>query len=164
MATTKKLYSAYRPHHRVQELGEIVNPHTGDVTIPPSMTKQEFKRECDVNNVIKQYSTSGMLNHINAKASIGAYQDLPDSYDFQESLHVVHEAEKAFMTLPSKTRERFGNEPAEFLAFMSDPKNGDEMIKLGLRSPPPADRGGDGGTTPPVVSSETPKPEPTPKK
>ena len=85
----------YRPHRRIQEHGEIRNAYTGEITTPPSMTKQEFVRECDINNVIKQYKTHGMLSHVNAKAAQGAYTDLPDSVDFQESLHIIMVAENA---------------------------------------------------------------------
>lgn len=134
MAKPKK-YSHYRPHERVQEHGTITNPHTGEVTQPPSLTKQEFARECDVNNVIKQYRTSGMLTHVNAKAAQGAFEDLPDSVDFQESLHVIMTAERAFMELPAKVRDRFGQDPVEFLSFIHDPANEDEARKLGILKP-----------------------------
>lgn len=132
--------SHFRPHKRVQEHGAMINPHTGDITVPPSMTKQEFKRECDVNNIIKHFSATGMLNHVNAKAAQGAYQDLPDAVDFQESLHTIKAAEDAFMTLPAKVRDRFGQDPAEFLAFMANPDNLEEIQALGLvqmREPAP---------------------------
>lgn len=128
----KEKHSNYRPHKRVQEHGELA-----DGTIPPTMTKQEFIAECDINNIIKQYSETGMLNHVNARAQAGAYTDLPDAYDFQESLETVMAAETAFMTLPSKLRERFNNEPAEFLAFCSDEANLPELRKLGLANPEP---------------------------
>lgn len=133
----KKLHSNFRPHTRVRERGQITNHVTGEVITPPSMTKQEFARECDVNNILKQYSTTGMLKHVSANANSGMYADLPDSFDFQESLHVIKQAETAFMSLPSKLRARFDNEPSEFLAFCQDPRNGDELVALGLRSPPP---------------------------
>jgi len=131
---TKKM-SLHRPHRRIQEHGELINIHTGEAIIPPSMTKQEFIRECDVNNVIKAYKTHGMLTHVNAKAAQGAYQDLPDSVDFQESLHIIMVAENAFMTLPAKVRDRFGQDPAEFLAFLNDPENADEARRLGILKP-----------------------------
>lgn len=131
----KAKHSNYRPHKRVQELGDLVNVHTGQVTTPPSMTKQEFVREADINNIIKQYSQSGMLSHVNAKAAQGAYQDLPDSIDFQESLHIIQAAEAAFMTLPAKVRDRFGQDPQQWLAFMEDPNNNDEIRTLGLAKP-----------------------------
>lgn len=130
-------YAHYRPHKRVTFDGKWTNPHTGEIVALPSMTKQEFKRECDINNIIKQFSTTGMLNHVSANAKLGAYLHLPDSYDFQESLETVAQAEKAFMTLPSKLRERFDNEPSKFLAFAGDPKNLDEMRTLGLANPAP---------------------------
>lgn len=154
MSKPKKL-GHYRPHRRIQEHGEIVNLHTGDVTVPLSMTKQEFKGECDINNVIKQYKNHGMVSHINAKASQGAYQDLPDSVDFQESLHTIMVAENAFMTLPAKVRDRFGQDPAEFLAFLADPENADECRKLGILKPQEA--------APPPVQVEVVEKEKTPE-
>lgn len=129
-------HSNYRPHPRLQEFGEITNPINGEVTQPPSMTKQEFKRECDINNIIKQFSRTGMFTHVSANANAGAYEQLPDSYDFQESLHIIMEAEKAFMSLPAKTRERFGNEPSNFLTFMHDERNKEEIYSLGLAVKP----------------------------
>ncbi|UDN67609.1 internal scaffolding protein [robinz microvirus RP_74] len=124
--------SFYRPHARVQWDGSVVNHVTGEVTYPPSLTKQEFQRECDINNIIKQYSTTGMLRHVSARASQGMYADLPDGVDFQESLHTVEAGRKAFMSLPSKTRARFSNDPGEFLAFCADAANLEEMKELGL--------------------------------
>jgi len=132
-----KMFSHYRPHPRVQELGRVVDRATGELVTPPSMTKQEFKRECDVNNIIKHFSVTGMWNHVNAKAVQGVYQDLPDSVDFQESLATIKVAEEAFMTLPAKVRDRFGQDPVEFLAFVSDPENLEEIQRLGLVKPPP---------------------------
>lgn len=160
-------YSFYRPHKRVQFTGELVNPVTGEVTIPPSMTKQSFVDECDINNILREYSVSGQLRHISQRAELGMYADLPDQTDFQTALNIVLEGQQAFDTLPAKVRNRFNNNPAEFLEFMADPANQDEIISLGLakdnRPPappadppagPPADppsRGGDGGNSPPVA-------------
>lgn len=164
-------YTFYRPHPRVQEKGELVNPKTGEVEIPPSMTKQEFARECDINNVIKAFKTHGMFTHVNAKAAQGAYQDLPDSVDFQESLHTIMVAEQAFMSLPAKVRDRFGQDPAQFLAFMQDPANLKEARELGLVHPEPTPptplevrvvnpvpqgNGGQPGGNPPVGGASAP--------
>jgi len=153
--------SFYRPHRRVTEDNLFTDPTTGELTYMPSMTKQEFQHECDINNVIKSFSTTGMFKHVSARAAQGAYQDLPDAFDFQESLHQVQMARDAFMTLPSKVRSRFGNDPAEFLAFTHDPENKAELAALGLTLPPPPPippmevkivstepTGGDGGTPP----------------
>lgn len=142
----------FRPHPRIQFDNSVVDPHTGEVTYPPSMTKQEFAKECDINNILKQFSTTGIMTHISAKASLGVYQDLPDQIDFQESLATVAHAQGSFASLPSKVRDRFHNDPAAFLEFMSKPENRPEMENLGLlpRSRPPAAPAPEPAPEPPV--------------
>jgi len=132
MAKKTIQYDRYRPHARVQEDGSVFNRFTGEYEFPPSRTKQSHLQECDVNNIIKQFSVTGQIAHINAKAALGAYVDLPDEMDFQAAQNTVIEANKAFMTLPAKVRERFANQPAEFLAFLNDPANRGEAIQMGL--------------------------------
>ena len=162
----KHLYSFYRPHKRVVEDNLSVDPMTGELEYLPSMTKQEFQAECDINNVVKSFSATGMFKHVSVRAALGTYEDLPDPSDFQHALHEVQRARDAFMTLPSKIRSRFGNDPQEFLAFTSDPSNLDELRTLGLANPAPppiapvavtiaptTPTGGEGGSPP----SQAPK-------
>ena len=99
---------------------------TGELVEVPSMTKQEFVAECDINNIVKQYSATGQLKHISARAAQGQYMDLPDDLDFQTSLEIVRQAQEAFATLPSATRARF-ERPQQFLAFLSDPANQERL-------------------------------------
>lgn len=162
MATTKTLtnngtpnttlYGFYQPHKRVSYANELVNPATGEITYPPSMTKQEFKKQCDINNIIKEFSLTGQISHINAAAAQGAFLDLPDSVDYQDHLHTIMRAEEAFAALPAKIRDRFQGDPAIFLAFVQDPKNAEELITLGIREAPPRQ----------VVSAPAPEPAPAP--
>lgn len=153
-------YDLYRPHSRVTFKNELLDLATGEVTYPPSMTKQSFAAECDINNILKQYKTSGMLAHVNAKAAQGQYLDLPAEVDFQTALNTVMRAEDAFASLPSKLRTRFGNDPAEFLVFCADPANAEEMRTLGLANPlPPPPLPGDGpgsGSSPGKPAQEGP--------
>lgn len=157
----------YRPHARVYAPTLVADPATGELVKPVPRTKQEFKDECDINNIIKLYKQTGQITHIKQAGAQGAYADLPDPLDFQASLNLVMEAEASFMTLPAHVRDRFANDPARFLAFMGDPGNQDEMIQMGLatrkaESEPETASGG--GTTPPPkappVSASTPAPEP----
>lgn len=165
---TKKIrYSFYRPHARVQYTGELVNHKTGELFKPLVRTKQQFVEQCDINNIVKQFTKTGQFSHLSANLANGRYAELPDPIEFQDSMNLVIQAENAFASLPSKVRSRFGNDPSEFLAFMSDPANQDEAIKMGLATdnrPPPAPpegaekrspepTGGDGGKPP----SEGPK-------
>lgn len=152
-------YSFYRPHKRVQYTGQLVNHKTGEVFTPPGRTKQSFVDQCDINNIVRQFTKTGQFSHLSANLAKGTYSDLPDPIEFQDSMNLVIEAENAFNSLTAKVRSRFGNDPAEFLAFMSDPANQDEAIKMGLatdKRPPPepekavsgTETGGDGGKPP----------------
>lgn len=114
--------SFYRPHDRVTQ------PVGG-----PSRTKQAFKEECDINNILRKYEKTGLLTHV--AAYNGRYEDLPDPIDYQEALHQLRDAEAAFMSLPSRLRRDFNNDPAAFLAFVSTAKQ-EELVELGLAHSP----------------------------
>lgn len=158
----KAKYSFYCPHERVGFDGTLTDPVTGEVTRPPARVKQSFVPECDINNILKQYRVTGQLRHISARAAQGAYQDLPDPMEFQESMNLIIAAEQSFASLPSRVRDRFGNDPGQFLAFMGDPANQDEMIKLGLatRIPDPPKAPSEAPTGP----TGAPQPSPPPDK
>lgn len=146
----RKKYGFYRPHDH--KGFDNVDPATGEVM--PSMTKQSEMDACDINNILKQFTPAGLQQLISENAARGQYADLPDEVDYQEALNTVIAANAAFDTLPAKIRERFHNNPAEFLEFFADPSNQDEAIRLGLatdnRPPEPATppTGGAGGSPP----------------
>lgn len=130
----------FLPHAPVDWSGEILDLRTGELVKEPSMTKQSFKEECDINNIIKQYSVTGIWNHINERFQQGTFTDLPDPLDFQQSLEIAKQAGEAFASLPSSVRARFENDPGQFLEFMANPANQEEAIRLGLATdtrPPP---------------------------
>lgn len=148
-------FSFYTPHERVTFDGTYTDPATGEITTPVRRTKQSFVAECDINNILKQYKLTGQIRHISAKAALGTYEDLPDPMEFQESLNLIIQAEESFASLPARVRDRFGNDPSNFLRFMGDPRNQDEMIALGLATRVPAPE----PPTPPAG----PEPAPAPK-
>lgn len=164
--TTAEVYVAldfYRPHRRVTYDGTLTNPATGEVFTPPRRVKQSHVAECDINTILKQYSQTGQLRHISANAQAGAYQDLPDNIDFQESMNIIKAGEQAFATLPARTRDRFNNNPALFLEFMADPNNQDEAIKLGLATRRPEQEpqpDATGGPQPPQKPPQPPQKPP----
>lgn len=95
-----------------------------------TLTKQSFKDETDINNIVKQFNKTGLLPDMikqNPK-----YGDFSDSSTYQESLNLVLFAQEQFNGLSSHIRERFNNDPAKFLEFASSEKNVEEMVKLGL--------------------------------
>jgi len=101
-------------------------------------TKQSFKAECDINNLLKKYQKTGMIDHVNKYE--GEYVDLSNPVDYQTALNVLIAAQARFDSLPSSVRKRFGNDPGEFVQFVSDPNNKEALYELGLATrPAPAD-------------------------
>lgn len=99
-------------------------------TVGESKTQSQFAAECDINNILARYQKHGTLTHIN-KASAN-YGDFTSVDDYQTSMNKIIEAEKTFNSLPSSIRKRFGNDPAQLIGFVTDDKNREEAIKLGL--------------------------------
>ncbi|WNK12831.1 MAG: internal scaffolding protein [Microvirus sp.] len=122
----------YQPHIAVNWTGEILDPKTGELVKEPSMAKQSFKDECDVNNIVKRFMQTGIIEHLNQRAAQGAFIDLPDPVDYQGSLNMVIAADAAFASVPAEVRNRFQNDPVAFLDFMGDPANQQEIIDMGL--------------------------------
>lgn len=137
MTFQRKKYGFYRPHEH--KGFDNTDPETGEVL--PSMTRQSEMAACDIHNILKQFSQRGFEELVRQNAAAGQYADLTNLPDYQEALNTVIAADNAFMALPSQIRDRFQNDPAMFVAFLSDPRNQDEAIRLGLatdtRPPPP---------------------------
>lgn len=118
----------YVPHERRPWIG--IDPKTGEIL--PSRTRQSEMDACDIHNILRQYSPEGLKQLIMENQAKGRYADLPDELDYQASLNIVLEAQRSFASLPATIRERFENNPAKLLEFISNPDNQDEAIKLGL--------------------------------
>ena len=57
-----------------------------------------------------------------------------------DAMNIVAQANTMFEELPATVRDKFKNDPGLFLDFVQDPKNGPEMVELGLTDPPYHDR------------------------
>lgn len=97
-------------------------------------TKRSSLKECDINSIMAKYEKTGIIEHV--KQFSGRYDDFTMVQDYHESLNQVMAAQEAFMTLPAQLRSRFKNDPAEFLEFVGNPDNKNEMISLGLVDAP----------------------------
>lgn len=117
--------------------GQVVRRQSMNFVGSVSRTKQEFVREADINNIIKRYRVTGLMRQLPLQPIYGDFTNIPS---YQESLNIVIRGQEAFARLPSDLRTRFNNDPSEFLEFMSDPKNEDEIYELGLaKRPVPSD-------------------------
>lgn len=115
-----------------------------------SRTQQQFKDECDFNKVIGQFIKTGVCSHANPKQP--QYIDCVGATDLTHAFALVDAAVAQFAALPAKIRKDHDNDPEKFYAWMEDPANAAEAIKLGLLPPPPA--------APPPAPSEPPKDAP----
>lgn len=96
----------------------------------PSMAQQHFKDECDVNNILRKYESTGLVTHV--ANGTPSYGDFSSVLEFQEAQNILIEAQDAFDALPASLRKRFDNDPAVMLEFIENPDNREEAEKLGL--------------------------------
>lgn len=101
----------------------------------PSKTDQSFAEQCDINNIIRRYQKTGQVSHLSKHQ--GIYADISEIPDLQGAFQAVQDAQSAFMTLPASLREKFQNDPIQFVEYLSDSRNDEEAISLGLKEPLP---------------------------
>lgn len=112
-----------------------------------SRTKQSFKDECDINNIVKKAAQNGFMPPPDGNQQYG---DFSDPNDYRAAMDLVMDAQRQFEEQPSHVRARFGNDPANFLQFCSDPSNAEEMVKLGLAIPEAPQRAPEPVQAPPI--------------
>lgn len=108
------------------------------VAVGPSLTRQEFAEECDINSLMKRYETYGTsVNGLRPDAQVaGMYVDFCEMpNNLLDYLAMVKSAEQAFMTLPAGVRREFDNDPVGFVDFASNPDNIEQMRDWGLAPP-----------------------------
>jgi len=95
-----------------------------------SKTHQSFKDQCDINRVMSKYAKTGVLPELIKTNPV--YGDFSSAPDYQEAQNIVIKAKEQFNALDAKVRERFANNPANFLEWANNPANAEEMATLGL--------------------------------
>lgn len=123
-----------------------------------SRTQQNFQAECDINNILKKFHKTGIIDHLAVHK--GEYGDFTSSTDYHENLIAMQKANDAFDSLPSTIRTRFNNDPTLFLDFVHNDENEDELIEMGLAYP----RVSSETAEPLPVDQSTEKPEEPPEK
>lgn len=94
-----------------------------------TMTEQHHKKATDVNNIIKKYAKTGVLQKLNTIE--GIYGDVT-GHDFQSAVDLVASAQNMFAALPSEVRAKFQNNPALFLDFADNPDNREQLVEMRL--------------------------------
>lgn len=94
----------------------------------PTLAQQHFQKECDINYMLQKFGATGVL----PEQEGAFYGDFSNALDFQGAHDLVQSTMDQFLALPSKCRDRFGNDPGKFLDFVSDPGNHSQFADLGL--------------------------------
>ncbi len=102
-----------------------------------SLAKQSFQKECDINTIMRKYEKSGLIEHLNTNQ--GQYGNYIGFEDYHSSLNQILAADAAFLTIPSRIRAKFNNDPGVFLEFAQNPENHEEMVELGLATQKPSE-------------------------
>ena len=109
--------------------GDKVSDETGLLCPEPTLAQQNFKDECDINYIVRQFGLTGELP---GKPLSPQYGDFTGVLDYHSAVNAVLAAQDDFMELPAQLRSRFNNDPAELIDFLGLEKNREEAIKLGL--------------------------------
>lgn len=96
----------------------------------PGQVQQHLADETDINNIMRKYQKTGELRHVTSMA--GEYGDFSNAPDYKTAMEQIIAADNLFMELPAAVRDRFGNDPANFIEFATDEKNIEELRKMGL--------------------------------
>lgn len=108
------------------------------------LTKQEFKKECDVNEIMRKYQKTGVMTFV---SNVNPEFMETSPLTFLEAMNIVENGQDAFMQLPSSVRKLVDNDPAKFLEFVQSEENKEQVYALGLAKRPAPE---------PTPSSEVP--------
>lgn len=101
----------------------------------PSLAQQSFKDEVDINVLMERFKVTGQMP---SGLRVPQFGDFSGVTDFRSAAAAVLAAQEAFMALPAKVRNRFGNDPQAYAEFCLNPANRDELISLGIIEAAPA--------------------------
>lgn len=95
----------------------------------PTLAKQAFADECDINTIVRRFNVTGELP---ANIRMPSYGDFTGVFDFHTAMNAVAQAHESFEAMPAEIRARFHNNPQEFVEFCADENNRAEARKMGL--------------------------------
>lgn len=100
----------------------------------PSMTKQSFAEETDINFIVARFKKGHDIS-ASVRERVAQFGDFSNVPSYQDAMDFIARATGMFMSLDATVRERFVNDPGRMVSFLKDPKNYDEAVKLGLVVP-----------------------------
>lgn len=111
---------------------DIEARRTGTYNDEPSLTKQEFKEEADINVIMERFTRGGQLPPPVLPEHFLDLAERPTYFDTQQRLA---EANTTFYMLPAELRAKHLNDPARWadaVVKAVEAKDGDAILELGL--------------------------------
>lgn len=99
----------------------------------PDRAKQAFADECDINNIVRRFEETGLVEHVNGRPP--RYEDLVNVTNYYDAMLEIRAAEEAFMDLPARIREQYDNDPGKLIEALHDPAEHDRLVELGVFEP-----------------------------
>jgi len=95
-------------------------PRVQTVNDEPSKTVQSDVVRTEIRHILAKYRQTGVVEHMrNVDLQ---FRDVSEFEDFSDLMRQSKVAESVFMTLPSKVREVFGHDYAQWLDCAHDPE------------------------------------------
>lgn len=104
----------------------------------PSMTFQSEKDGTMIEAYLRKFRATGFLGDPERKAR-AVYGDFTGIEDFQTIQQKMAALNEYFMSLPSNVRRFFGDEPGNYVSWITDPRNHQKAVDMGLLSVPQVD-------------------------
>ncbi|AXH76366.1 MAG: internal scaffolding protein [Microviridae sp.] len=99
----------------------------------PSLTRQEFTEECDINAIMKKYEATGVMPQPGREPIYWDADAVPSN--LQDAANAMIYANGLFMQLPAAVRKEFDNDAVKFVDFASNAENGPKLKEWGLTAP-----------------------------
>jgi len=95
-----------------------------------SRTKQSFKKDCDINTIVKRHQKTGTWDHL-AKFAPN-YGDFSQAQDLHAAMDQVMAAQEEFGRLPADVRNLCDNNPEILLRALGSPEETAALYDAGL--------------------------------
>lgn len=102
-----------------------------------TLTQQNQEADANINNIVRKYTQTGEIPIHNRPPLV---EDFALVQNFQDAMNLIVESKATFMEQPADVRNRFNNDPAQFVEFCSNEENRADMRKMGLLSQAEHDR------------------------
>jgi phage internal scaffolding protein len=115
-----------------EETGKVIRKRVINYTVGESLTEQHHESDHNMQKIMDKVIRGAPIPF---KKGGMDYGEFDSELSYQDCCNRLVEAETQFMSLPSKLRERFNNDPGKLIGFLNDESNRKEAEALGLVNP-----------------------------